>query len=98
MGHIPKAYPSYSELLRTQLRGESFSSMAASEGEDAEPQRSPAKETVIRGGDVAASDLVVEGIDVSTADAPSVSLLKKKKKKIRRCKSDKIDSTVQNFI
>ncbi|KAL0678656.1 hypothetical protein Bca4012_006637 [Brassica carinata] len=72
MGHIPKAYPSYSELLRTQLRGESFSSMAASEGEDAEPQRSPAKETVIGGGDVAASDSVVEGTDISTADAPSV--------------------------
>ncbi|KAF3583820.1 hypothetical protein F2Q69_00031675 [Brassica cretica] len=87
MGHIPKAYPSYSELLRTQLRGESFSSMAASEGEDAEPQRSPAKETVIGGGDVAASYSVVEGIDVSTADAPSVSLLKKKKKK--RNKSSK---------
>ncbi|KAF3605687.1 hypothetical protein DY000_02050643 [Brassica cretica] len=84
MGHIPKAYPSYSELLRTQLRGESLISIAASEGEDAEPQRSPAKEAVIGGGDVAASDSVVEGTDVSTADAPNVSLLKKKKKKKNR--------------
>ncbi|KAF3485973.1 hypothetical protein F2Q69_00054521 [Brassica cretica] len=81
MGHIPKAYPSYSELLRTQLRGESFSSMTASEGEDAEPQRSPAKEAVTRGRDVAVLDTVAEGTNGLTADAPNVSLLKKKKKK-----------------
>ncbi|XP_013583359.1 PREDICTED: uncharacterized protein LOC106292307 [Brassica oleracea var. oleracea] len=73
MGHIPKAYPSYSELLRTKLKGESFSSMTASEGEDAEPQRSLAKEAVTGGGDVAASDSVVERTDVSTADAPNDS-------------------------
>ena len=81
MGHIPNAYPSYNELLRTQLRGESFSSMTASEGEDAEPQRSPAKEAVTGGRDVAVLDTVVEGTNGLTADAPNVSLLKKKKKK-----------------
>ena len=57
---------------------------SALEGEDAEPQRSPTKEAVIGGGDVAASDSVVEGKYVSTADAPNFSLLKKKKKKKKR--------------
>ncbi|KAG2265395.1 hypothetical protein Bca52824_072474 [Brassica carinata] len=81
MGHIPNAYPSYNELLRTQLRGESFSSMTVSEGEDAEPQRSPAKDAVTGGRDVAILDSVAEGTNVSTANAPNVSLLKKKKNK-----------------
>ncbi|KAF3489697.1 hypothetical protein F2Q69_00054516 [Brassica cretica] len=56
IGHIPNAYPSYSELLRTQLR-------------------------VTGGRDVAVLDSVAEGSNVSTANAPNVSLLKKKKNK-----------------
>ncbi|KAL0649657.1 hypothetical protein Bca4012_092348 [Brassica carinata] len=86
MGNIPKVYPSYNEILRAQLGGESFSSMSASEGEDAEP----AEEVVADGEDIEVTDPLVEKTDVPTADAsmegltesaPGVSPSKKKKKK-----------------
>ena len=38
MGRIPKAYPSYSDILGAQLGGESFGSMAASEMKKVEGQ------------------------------------------------------------
>lgn len=43
MGNIPKAYPSYSEILHAQLGGESFNSMSPREKmlnfEDHRPRR-----------------------------------------------------------
>ncbi|KAF2562582.1 hypothetical protein F2Q70_00018059 [Brassica cretica] len=86
MGNIPKVYPSYNEILRAQLGGESFSSMSASEGEDAEP----AEEVAVDVEDIEVTDPLVEKTDVPTADAstegltesaPAVSPSKKKKKK-----------------
>ncbi|KAL0769558.1 hypothetical protein Bca101_034708 [Brassica carinata] len=85
MGNIPKVYPSYNEILLAQLGGESFSSMSASEGEDAEP----AVEVAAEGEDIEVTNLLVEKTDVPTADdstegltesAPGVIPSKKKKK------------------
>ncbi|KAF3555744.1 hypothetical protein F2Q69_00010280 [Brassica cretica] len=85
MGNIPKVYPSYNEILLAQLGGESFSSMSASEGEDAEP----AVEVAADGEDIEVTNLLVEKTDVPTADdstegltesAPGVIPSKKKKK------------------
>ena len=65
MGNIPKVYPSYNEILLAQLGAESFSSMFASEGEDAEP----AVEVAADGEDIEVTNLMVEKTDVPTADA-----------------------------
>ena len=85
MGNIPKVYPSFNEILLAQLGAESFSSMSASEGEDAEP----AVEVAADGEDIEVTNLLVEKTDVPTADdstegltesAPGVIPSKKKKK------------------
>ncbi|KAL0733906.1 hypothetical protein Bca4012_010116 [Brassica carinata] len=91
MGKIPKAYSSYSDILRAQLGGGSFSSFSAPEGKDVEVRTTPLetarideRDAEVQGspieeGDVEADDHLMKGSGDLTVDA-SPSKKKKKKK------------------
>lgn len=64
MGKVPKAYPSYSDILSAQLGGESFSSMNASEENNGRVEDSPNDETGALSDGAAAK----EPVDCSTDD------------------------------
>lgn len=98
MGKVLKSYPSYNEILRAQLGDESFSSMSASEGKDAELRESPSEGTSTDWGGTEAPDLLAENMDSPMTDvmakglaepAFSVDPSKKKKMKMKKKKSSK---------
>lgn len=83
MGRIPKAYPSYSEILESQLGDGSFGSMTAGEEGISESRKSP----VEKGG--TPGDGSVEGtIDKVSDDLPSKKRRRKKKRTPKEAKVD----------
>ncbi|XP_018458696.1 meiosis-specific protein ASY2-like [Raphanus sativus] len=84
MGQVPKAYPSYRDILRAQLDGESFAAVSESGRQGDEVTDPPCVEPGITTNDVAADGLG----DASAEVDPS----KKKKKKTKHSKRTKIGS------
>lgn len=86
MGRIPKAYPSYSDILGAQLGGESFGSMAASEMKKVE-------------GQGLTNEAIDTPMDNVSADGPidqdpDIFSSKKKQKRSKSSKKARVDSDV----
>ncbi|KAG2330046.1 hypothetical protein Bca52824_001226 [Brassica carinata] len=95
MGNIPKAYLRYSDILRAQLGGGSFSSMSVSEGKDSEL----AEEAAASEKDIGVTDLLDKKTGVSITDAstkgptePASSASPSKKKKNKSSRKAMVDS------
>ncbi|KAL0702651.1 hypothetical protein Bca4012_058773 [Brassica carinata] len=96
MGKIPKAYPSYSEILRAQLGGGNFGSVRSPKDKDAEARKSSSERVTTDERDVEAQGSPIEKADIMTADLSAkgssdptlrVNPSKKKKKNNKKKKS-----------
>ncbi|KAL0743624.1 hypothetical protein Bca4012_085137 [Brassica carinata] len=102
MGKIPKAYPSYSEILRNQLGSGSFGSISASKDKDTEARISLSDTVAIDLEDVEALKAPDEMADAAGADrsakgmvepASGVDPPKKKKKKKNKSSTKAVTET-----
>lgn len=84
MGQVPKTYPSYRDILRAQLNGESFAAVSESEKQDDEVTDPLCVEPGITANDVAA-----DGLGDASAEVHSP---KKKKKKTKHSKRTRVGS------
>ncbi|KAL0716248.1 hypothetical protein Bca4012_065570 [Brassica carinata] len=89
MGVIPKAYSSYSAMLRAQLGGGSYESMLASEGQEVEIRGSPSVKKTIDDGDTEVQGPLAEDTGVAVSDPLMGESSEQTKKKKRRKKKDK---------